>query len=73
MEADSQLMLDRSYDLFFNHVISLDEKCFRKGFANILLTFFSDEALRQIQIDVSQDTQEHMYGADYGHNILELR
>ena len=25
------------------------------------------EALRQIQIEVSQDTQEHMYGADYGH------
>ena len=27
----------------------------------------ADEALRQIQIDVSQDTQEHMYRASYGH------
>ena len=27
----------------------------------------ADEALRQIHIDVSQDTQEDMYGADYGH------
>ena len=27
----------------------------------------ADEPLRQIHIDVSQDTQEEMYGADYGH------
>tara|TARA_B110000881_G_scaffold157910_1_gene140748 strand:- start:178 stop:294 length:117 start_codon:yes stop_codon:yes gene_type:complete len=25
------------------------------------------EKWRRMQIDVSQDTQEHMYGADYGH------
>ena len=27
----------------------------------------ANEALCQIHIDISQDTQEDMYGADYGH------
>ena len=60
--AGKQLMLDRSYDLFFNHVISLDEKYFWicKHFAHVFPQIIfqrnvidADEAFRQIQIDVS--------------------